>query len=113
MAEANKAPEFDDDVVFDWDLVAADAAMISGPSAAAPLTLSLEDLMPDEGDEIVLSAPDGSPVVLTADDTVVNSGIADGHTTAAGIDVSGLSFVEFSSGLKLYYEGDLSLDSVS
>lgn len=113
MAEAREAMVLDDDVVFDWDLVAADAALSAGDSPAEPLTLALEDLMPDAGDEVVLSAPDGSPVVLTADDTVVASGTAEGHVTAAGIDVSGLAYVEFSSGLKLYYEGDLSLDGVS
>ena len=113
MSETRDTVVLDDDVVFDWDLVAAEPALSPGGVAAEPLTLALEDLMPDAGDEIVLSAPDGSPVVLTSGETVVNSGTADGHVTAAGIDVSGLSFVEFSSGLKLYYEGDLSLDSVS
>ena len=113
MSETRDTMVLDDDVVFDWDLVAADSALSPSGVAAEPLTLALEDLMPDAGDEIVLSAPDGSPIVLTAGETVVNSGTADGHVTAAGIDVRGLSFVEFSSGLKLYYEGDLSLDGVS
>ena len=113
MSDVRDTTVFDDDVVFDWDLVAADAALSSVGASTEPLTLALEDLVPDDGDEVVLSAPDGSPVVLTAGETVVSSGTAEGHVTAAGIDVSGLSFVEFSGGLKLYYEGDLSLDSVS
>lgn len=113
MSDERDETVLDDDVVFDWDLVAADAALSSGGAGIEPLTLALEDLMPDDGDEIVLSAPDGSPVVLTVGESVINTGTAEGHVTAAGIDVSGLSFVEFSSGLKLYYEGDLSLDSLS
>jgi len=74
------------------------------PNGGEPLTLSLGDLLPDAGSEVVLSGFEGMALTLMADAPVASKGIADGgHITAAGVDVTGQSFLAFESGVTVYF----------
>ena len=73
---------------------------------ADTMILDLEDLFPDENGEIVISTADGLPINLLANLKVDQSGVADDHVTATGIDVSGLHFHTFEGGLTIYFEHD-------
>ncbi|HET8727008.1 MAG TPA: hypothetical protein VFO41_05805 [Alphaproteobacteria bacterium] len=75
-------------------------------------SLSLDDLMPDEGREIVLTSPENTAIELASNAPIADRGVADPHVTAAGIDVEGLRYVRFESGPTLYYEGDLTITPV-
>ncbi len=70
------------------------------------MVLTLDDLFPDENGEVVISSADGVPINLVASLPVDQSGVAEPHVTAAGIDVSGLNFRTFESGLTVYFEAD-------
>ena len=70
------------------------------------MVLTLDDLFPDENGEVVISTADGVPINLVASLPVDQSGVAEPHVTAAGIDVSGLNFHTFESGLTVYFEAD-------
>ena len=61
--------------------------------------LLLSDLVPDERGEIVVFNDAQAPLHIAVDGTVVASGLADPHITAAGIDVTGMHFSMFDSGL--------------
>ena len=76
------------------------------------LTLTLDDLVPDDGAELVVVAPDNTKVNLVADQTVIATGQVEHHITASGIDVSGFFYITFSTGVTLYYTGDLSVSVV-
>lgn len=75
-------------------------------------SLSLEDLLPDEGREIVLTPPENASIEVASSAPVLGTGIADAHVTATGIDVEGFHFVRFESGMTLYYEGDLTVTPI-
>ena len=70
------------------------------------MVLTLDDLFPDENGEVVIFTEDGLPINLIASLPVDQSGVADPHVTAAGIDVGGLSYHTFESGLTVYFEPD-------
>ena len=84
-------------------------ASFTGESAsvAPAVTLELGDLLTDEAGELVLSAD--TAIELHAEMAVVEQGVADVHTTAAGDDVSGYAFVMFDGGPTLYYPPELDL----
>lgn len=100
-------------------LVGVDASIIDPdviimePNAAAPLGaedvmfLELADLLPDESGEVVLFAGDDVPVNILASEPVTDAGIADVHVTATGLDVTGLHFYSFESGITVYSPTDL------
>jgi hypothetical protein len=73
------------------------------------LVLSLSDLLPGNHGELVLFSGDNAPVNLLAADAVVSQGVAENHITADGIDVTGLSFLSFATGITVYFPTDLSL----
>lgn len=75
-------------------------------------SLSLEDLLPDEGREIVLTPPENASIEVASSAPVLGTGVADAHVTATGIDVEGFHFVRFESGMTLYYEGDLTVTPI-
>lgn len=80
---------------------------LAGPAPEEDaMVLSLDDLFPDENGEVVISTEDGLPINLIASLPVDQSGVAETHVTAAGIDVSGLNFHTFESGLTVYFEAD-------
>ena len=87
------------------NLVAGEAAPLVFDSDEA-MVLTLEDLFPDENGEVVISTDGDVPINLIASDAVDHSGVAADHVTAIGIDVSGLHFHTFESGLTIYFEQD-------
>jgi hypothetical protein len=85
-------------------LIIGDVAL--PPDDADVFVLSSEDLAPDTNNEVVVSALDGMSITLMADEDIARSGVAGDHVTAAGIDVAGLEYVSFTSGLTVYYQPD-------
>ena len=73
----------------------------------AAVVLELEDLLPDASGEVVLFAGEELPVNIVTDEPLTDAGIAEAHVTAAGVDVTGLHFYSFESGLTLYSPTDL------
>lgn len=86
------------------DLILDDVAL--PPDDADVFVLSSEDLAPDTNNEVVVSALDGVSITILAGEDIAHSGIAGDHVTATGIDVAGLEYVSFSSGLTVYYQPD-------
>ena len=88
-----------------------DAADFGGALAGADdaVVLQLSDLVPDADGEVVVFNDTAAPIHLTADGTVVASGLADPHVTAAGIDVTGMQFSMLDSGLTVYHDPEVNL----
>lgn len=72
------------------------------------ITLALEDLEPDTGNEIVFEGKVNGVVVVT-DQTVVSTGTSQPHVTAAGMDVTGYCYYQLEGGVRLYSPIDLKL----
>jgi hypothetical protein len=70
------------------------------------VTLTLDELLPDRGGDIVFEGSIDGLVVIT-DETVVASGVSEAHVTAAGVDVTGYCFYALESGVTLYSPVDL------
>jgi hypothetical protein len=70
------------------------------------IVLSADDLLPDANNEVVVSGVEGLSVTILAEESVADEGVSAEHTTVTGIDVAGLEYVSFSSGLKVYYDRD-------
>lgn len=91
----------------------ADVQVLSEPQgiepASEPVVLTFDDLLPDANGEVVIFAGDGFAVQVVGGDNVASHGIADQHVTASGVDVTGLSYYTFESGLTIYYTGTLTL----
>jgi hypothetical protein len=82
--------------------------MLTVPSI--PITLSFEDLLPDSNGEIVIVSRGDSPQLsILTERRVCDSGIADGHVTADGVDVAGWAYYTFEGGTKLYFSPDIDL----
>ncbi len=77
------------------------------PAIGETVLIELEDLLPDASGEVVLFADDDLPVNIVTDLPVTDAGIAETHVTAAGVDVSGLHFYSFESGLTVYSPTDV------
>ena len=73
------------------------------------VVLTLSDLVPDEQGEIVLFNDADAPVMIAADLPVIASGLAEPHVTAAGIDVTGMHFSSFETGITVYHDPDIPL----
>ncbi len=67
------------------------------------LTLSLKELMPDEGGDIVVFNDIGTDISIVTDDPVTAEGIAEGYVTRAGHNVSGFAYCRFAGGITMYY----------
>lgn len=93
--------------------VPADIQILSEPAAiepaGEPVVLTFDDLLPDANGEVVIFAGDGFAVQVVGEDNVASHGVADQHVTASGVDVTGLSYYTFESGLTIYYTGTLTL----
>ena len=111
-----------------WDAGGADEALIdlideapdlvtAGPgddlaaSALEPLSLDLGDLLPDAAGEVVLMGGADVPFSIHAGEAVTATGIADALITMGGLDVTGLHYYSFESGITLYSPTDLAIDS--
>ena len=77
------------------------------PANGQTVLIELEDLLPDASGEVVLFADDDLPVNIVTDLPVTDAGIAETHVTAAGVDVTGLHFYSFESGLTVYSPTDV------
>lgn len=89
-----------------------DSTDVASPVRAAPsgVELSLADLVSDENGEIVFFNDSGFRTLsIETEAQVVSKGQATTHSTAAGEDVSGFSYVTFENGLTLYFEDSLDL----
>lgn len=100
------------------DLIdAAPYMMTAGPDdalaalALEPLALDLGDLLPDAAGEVVLMGGADVPFSILSGEAVTATGIADAHITMGGLDVTGLHFYSFESGITLYSPTDLAIDS--
>jgi hypothetical protein len=82
------------------------STLVNTTSEDDAMILSLDDLFPDENGEVVIVTEDGLPINLIASLPLDQSGVAETHVTAAGIDVSGLNYHTFESGLTVYFEAD-------
>ena len=91
--------------------VATEAAAGVAATAIEPLSLELNDLLPDEAGEVVLLGGAEVPLSIHAAEPVTAEGIAETHVTASGVDVTGLHYYSFESGITLYSPTDLVIDS--
>lgn len=73
------------------------------------LTLSLRELLPDAGGEVVIHNRADTEITVLTDDPVIERGIARDHITSAGCDVAGFAFCRFAGGTTVFYPRSLSL----
>lgn len=74
------------------------------------LILRLDDLIEDDNGEVVLFNDSHVPsLALETDSRVIARGEMQGHTTAAGEDVSGFHFMSFDNGVTIYFRDGLDL----
>lgn len=93
---------FDSDLDIDWDSFAE--AVLDESDTAGDVELTLSDLISDNNNEVVLvSDPSFETLRLRVDSDVLSSGVVDSHITAGGQDVTGYHYLNFESGLTLYY----------
>ncbi len=71
------------------------------------VSLTLEDLLPDDAGEVVLIAAEDVPIDLLSSETMTEAGIAPEHVTMGGMEVTGLHYYSFESGLTVYSPVDL------
>ncbi len=79
---------------------------MDAPVDSEKVTLTLNELLPDPGGDIVFEGSVDGLVVVT-DQTIVATGVSDSHITAAGVDVTGYCFYALQGGLTLYSPVDL------
>ena len=80
----------------------------------APLALSLDDLLPDAGGNVVLFNDAGmTEMAIMTEKPVIGSGIADDGTMVEGGDVTGMAYYSFDSGPTLFYPLDVSISVIS
>ena len=89
------------------DILILDPGATLNQATEETVFLELEDLLPDASGEIVLFAGEELPVNIVTDEPLTDAGIAEAHVTAAGVDVTGLHFYSFESGITLYSPTDL------
>lgn len=89
------------------EVLILDPAGLENPAVGETVLLELADLLPDASGEVVLFADDALPVNIVTDQPVTDMGIAEAHVTAAGVDVTGLHFYSFESGLTVYSPTDV------
>lgn len=73
------------------------------------LTLSLKELLPDDGGEVVIHNQAGTDVTVLTDDPVTERGVQRDHVTRAGYDVSGFAYCRFAGGITVFYPRSHSL----
>jgi len=73
------------------------------------LTLSLKELLPDEGGEVVIHNHANTDVTVLTDDAVTERGVEHNHVTRAGYDVSGFAYCRFAGGITVFYPRSHSL----
>lgn len=91
------------------DRPVAEDSLIAPRMVEDTVVLSLQDLLPDAGGEVVIHGVGVGAVGVATDQTVTATGTADAHVTAAGEDVSGFRYYQLDSGITLYCSADTSL----
>ncbi len=76
---------------------------------ADEIVLRLEDLLPDAAGEIVLFAEDAAHVSVIVAAALTDTGVANDHVTAGGVDVTGLPYYAFDYGITIYLPDDVPL----
>ncbi|TQV81597.1 hypothetical protein [Denitrobaculum tricleocarpae] len=66
------------------------------------VVLDLADLLPDDSGDVVLFSGDELPVNISAQEAVMEQGVAEAHVTATGVDVTGLNYYAFENGVTIY-----------
>ncbi len=89
------------------EVLILDPGGLENPAVGETILLELADLLPDASGEVVLFAGDDLPVNIVTDLPVTEAGISEAHVTAAGVDVTGLHFYSFESGLTVYSPTDV------
>ncbi len=89
------------------DVLILDSVGLENTAVGQTVLLELTDLLPDASGEVVLFAGDELPVSIVTHQSVTEAGIAEAHVTAAGVDVTGLHFYSFESGLTVYSPTDV------
>ena len=89
------------------EVLILDSGGLENPAVGETILLELADLLPDASGEVVLFAADDLPVNIVTDQPITEVGIAEAHVTAAGVDVTGLHFYSFESGLTVYSPTDV------
>ncbi len=89
------------------DILILDPGTTLNQATEETVLLELEDLLPDASGEVVLFAGEELPVNIVTDEPLTDAGIAEAHVTATGVDVTGLHFYSFESGITLYSPTDL------
>lgn len=89
--------------------LAGEATIAEAPAGAGgeALVLSLHDLLPDVEGAVVMLTDASVPVNLVSDEALAETGVVTDHLTAGGVDVAGLHFYVFESGLTLYSDTDV------
>jgi hypothetical protein len=82
---------------------------VARPGDDETVVLHLADLVPDEQGEVVVFNDTAAPLHVAVEGAVVASGLADPHVTSAGIDVTGMHFSMFDSGLTIYHDPETTL----
>ena len=85
-----------------FDTVGLENPAVGDTAVGETVLLELADLLPDALGEVVLFAAEDLPVNIVTDQPITEVGIAEAHVTAAGVDVTGLHFYSFESGLTVY-----------
>jgi len=87
----------------------ADPARVAEPPDVVDLrvSLTLEELLPDDAGEVVLIAAEDVPIDLLASESMTGAGISPQHVTLGGMEVTGLHYYSFESGLTVYSPVDL------
>ncbi|MDE2229420.1 MAG: hypothetical protein KGL11_10325 [Alphaproteobacteria bacterium] len=80
--------------------LSADAGASGGTET---LTLTLDDLIPDAHNEIVILDASGHDIAVVTPDAIAAQGVADAHVTATGLDVSGFAYCTFDGGVTVFY----------
>ena len=88
-----------------WPVAGADWA----PQTDDAMEFSLTDMVPDEHGEVVLFNDTDAVIRISTDLPIIESGIAETHVTATGIDVTGMMYSVFEGGLTLYHDTQLDL----
>ena len=71
------------------------------------LFLELAALLPDPSGEVVLIAEPDMSLSLVTREPLIGLGISDQHVTGSGLEVTGLHFYSFESGITVYSPTDL------
>lgn len=74
------------------------------------LVLALEDLLPDANNEVVIVSQEGHlRLNILTEMRICETGVAESHVTADGVDVNGMNFYSFEGGIRLYFTADVEI----